>query len=472
MLSKMIHRTLGACCLTIFCNTLAAQGLPEPMGKALKLQEIPASHVGLYVRQIGAAEPLVTHGEDKAMNPASLMKLLTTYAALDLLGPAYTWKTEAWVRGTWKGDRLDGDLILKGSGDPKITLEALWGWVRLLRQRGLREISGDLVLDRSTFSGSDTDPAQFDNEPWRAYNVGPSALMVNFKTLRVRLLPDLDGQTLRVAADPAPAELQLDTTRLKLLSGECGDWKGRISPLFTRDGNNLKLSLIGGYPASCGERTWFLAAFSHQALVNAAFRQLWEESGGIMSGGWREGIVPAGARLLSTLESPALADVVRDINKFSNNVMARQVFLTLAAPPATTEGAAERIREWLKGRGMQFSELVVENGSGLSRVERISPKHLGELLIDAFQSPVMPELLASLPLVAVDGTMQKRLRNHGVAGRAHIKTGTLDGVRGIAGYVLDGQGRRWVVVAIVNHPRSGLSQPALDALLQWVHDRR
>jgi D-alanyl-D-alanine carboxypeptidase/D-alanyl-D-alanine-endopeptidase (penicillin-binding protein 4) len=189
----------------------------------------------------------------------------------------------------------------------------------------------------------------------------------------------------------------------------------------------------------------------------------------------REGTAAPDAKLVASVQSPTLSEVVRDINKFSNNVMARQLFLTLGAvgagAPASTEKTARVIRQWLAGKELSFPELVLENGSGLSRVERISAKSLGELLLAAYHSPVMPELMASMPLVAVDGTMKKRLSGAEVAGQAHIKTGSLSGVRAIAGYVLDSHGRRVVVVFIVNHANAGNAQPVQDALLKWVHAR-
>jgi D-alanyl-D-alanine carboxypeptidase/D-alanyl-D-alanine-endopeptidase (penicillin-binding protein 4) len=164
---------------------------------------------------------------------------------------------------------------------------------------------------------------------------------------------------------------------------------------------------------------------------------------------------------------------VRDINKFSNNVMARQLFLTLGMEagkrPAAAEDADAAIRAWLDARGIALPELVLENGSGLSRRERISAEGLGRLLQAAWKSAVMPELLASLPVAATDGTMKRRLKQNGVAGQAHIKTGSLEGVRSIAGWVLDKSGRRWIVVFFVNHANAAAAQPAQDALLEWVH---
>jgi D-alanyl-D-alanine carboxypeptidase/D-alanyl-D-alanine-endopeptidase (penicillin-binding protein 4) len=182
---------------------------------------------------------------------------------------------------------------------------------------------------------------------------------------------------------------------------------------------------------------------------------------------------------------------VRDINKFSNNVMARQLFLTLGQKVmrsgipgdggsatvngknggATTAQADEVVRAWLEGKTLRMPELVLDNGSGLSRRERLSADSTSRLLQAAWKSPVMPELMASLPLLAVDGTMRKRLRDGSAAGQAHIKTGSLEGVKTMAGYLLDKSGRRQVVVFFVNHPHAAAAQPAQDALLQWVYER-
>jgi D-alanyl-D-alanine carboxypeptidase/D-alanyl-D-alanine-endopeptidase (penicillin-binding protein 4) len=210
--------------------------------------------------------------------------------------------------------------------------------------------------------------------------------------------------------------------------------------------------------------------------VLGVFLQLWAELGGTLTGGVRDGTVPADARAVAVSPSPTLAEAVRDINKFSNNVMARQLFLTLGMEagrrPASADDADAAIRSWLDARGLGIPELVLENGSGLSRRERISAEGLGRVLQAAWRSSVMPELMASLPVTATDGTMRKRLKQNGVAGQAHIKTGSLEGVRSIAGYVLDKSGRRWIVVFFVNHAHAGAAQPAQDALLEWVYAGR
>lgn len=445
--------------------------LPQSMANALRDAGIPQDSVAVVVQETGAPSPLISLRGEVAMNPASVMKLVTSFVALEWLGPAYTWKTEAYVEGELKDGTLNGNLILKGYGDPKITLENFWLLLRDLRQKGLREIKGDLILDRSYFAANGQDPARFDEQPLRAYNVGPDALLVNFKAIRFILSPDAEKGRVAVRAEPPLAGLTVRNS-LRLTNTECGDWKGQARAVFSSNGDKADVTFGGSYALTCGEQNWYVSLMNHPGYAGGAFRSLWQETGGTLTGQVREGNIGPGAKLFTTMTSPQLAEIVRDINKFSNNVMARQLFLTIDAqangPPATTERAAVTTRDWLKRRGLNFPELVMENGAGLSRIERISAQHLNVLLQTAFASAVMPEFMSSFPLSAVDGTMKRRLQGTGAAGQAHIKTGTLDGVRAAAGYVLDANGRRWTAVGIVNHPNAVNAQPALDALLQWV----
>jgi D-alanyl-D-alanine carboxypeptidase/D-alanyl-D-alanine-endopeptidase (penicillin-binding protein 4) len=450
----------------------AAGGLPAPVAFALKRAGVPLTGVALSVQEVGASRPLVAVNAGKPMNPASTMKLVTTLAALELLGPTFTWKTDVLAAGPLRGDVLEGDLVLRGQGDPKLTIENFWLMLRALRSRGLREIRGDLVLDRSYFEPIDQDTSRFDSEPLRPYNVVPDALLLNFKSFRFTFVPDADGRTAQVAVEPRSALLQL-TQSVRLADGPCNDWRAGLKADFNGDAGLARVSLSGPYPAACGEKTWNVALLSHPNYIYGVFRQLWEEMGGVLRGGVREAPAPESARLLYSQASPALAEVVRDMNKFSNNVMARQIFLTLSAEllklPGRADRSAQVVQSWLAQKGLNAPELVIENGSGLSRSERISAGSMEKLLLAAYASPFMPEFIASMPLVAYDGTMKRRLRYEPVAGQAHIKTGTLSDARALAGYVLDARGRLYAVVFFVNHPNAGATQAAQDALLEWVY---
>lgn len=458
----------------------AETSLPPAVSQALRGAGVPTTAVGVWVQEVGTSKPALAANARTPLNPASVMKLLTTAAALDLLGPAHTWKTDALLDGRLDQGVLTGNLHLRGGGDPRLTIEALWLWLREIRARGLREIRGDLVLDRGLFDLGLPDPGGFDGQPLRAYNVIPDALLLNFKALQLTFVPTA-GQRVAVLSDPLPAQLEV-VSQIQATEGSCNNWRGSLRYELTSQGARSRLAFGGSYPASCGEKTWSLAPLDHRQYADSLLRELWRELGGTLGGSVRDGTVPANAQLYSTHESPPLADQIRDINKWSNNVMARQLFLTLGAasggrPVREADGEAA-IRNWLASRGLAMPELVLENGSGLSRRERISAESLGRLLLFAWASPTMPEFVSSLPLFGVDGTLKKRGKGiagngdgDGVSGRAHLKGGTLDGVRCVAGYVLDRGGRRHVVVWLVNHANSGGTQAAQDALIDWVVNR-
>ncbi|HXE38823.1 MAG TPA: D-alanyl-D-alanine carboxypeptidase/D-alanyl-D-alanine-endopeptidase, partial [Azonexus sp.] len=304
------------------------------------------------------------------------------------------------------------------------------------------------------------------------YNVGPDGLLINFRALRLTLLPD-NGRP-RVLLETPSDNLRLDN-QLRASEGACSsNWKDQISVRLIPENTGYRLELTGNYSALCGEKALNLSPLPAEAQAAGLLRSLWQELGGSLAGQVRGGTVAVGSKLLAQHESAPLADVVRDINKFSNNVMARQVFLTLGneGVPATAERARQRVADWLNARNLRFAELVLDNGSGLSRSERISAGSLNRLLQDAWKNPVMPEFVSSMPIVGIDGTMKKRLADSAATGRAHIKTGTLDGVKTAAGYALDAQGRRYAVTFLINHPRAQAGSVAIDALIAWVAQRR
>lgn len=450
---------------------LAPGQLPPVVTDALARAGIPQQSVGIYVQEVGGNKTLVDINAALPLNPASTMKLITTQAALELLGPTYSWKTQAYADGPQSGDVLRGDLIFKGGGDPKLVLEKFWLFLRQIRWLGVREIQGDVLLDRSLFQETFYDATLFDGEPFRSYNAGPDALLLNYKTLSFRFFPDASRGLVAMLVDPPLAGYTVMAPRLA--QGDCGDWQSRLQATFDVTSTVFR----GSMAAACGPKTWHVHPYqiTHDDYFGAVFRQMWRDLGGTFAGKVKSGIVPPTARLLAEWESGALSEVIRDINKYSNNVMARQLLLTLAAHgmplPATTEGGAAVIRAWLATKGIVAPELVIENGSGLSRGGRISAGTMGRMLAAAFRTPTMPEFISSLSLVGFDGTMRKRLKTNGVAGQAHVKTGSLNEVRAVAGYVLAASGRRYVVVCLVNHLQAGSAREAQDGLLQWVYER-
>ncbi|HEY4037334.1 MAG TPA: D-alanyl-D-alanine carboxypeptidase/D-alanyl-D-alanine-endopeptidase [Burkholderiaceae bacterium] len=442
--------------------------IPPTVAAALHEDRIPSSAVGIVVAPLDSGPLALSVNESVSMSPASTMKLLTTYAALNLLGPTFQWHTEVYATSHPRGGRLDGDLILRGSGDPSLVIERFWMLVHRLRGLGLRQLHGNLVLDKSAFEAGAEAGSSLDGNELRPYNVAPDALLVNFKTVTLEFIPDPSVSQAHIIAIPSLAGVKLPAS-VALGNGACGDWHERLKADFS---DPWSPHFAGRYPLECGEQSWHVSLLEHTQFVGAAFRALWEASGGSWIGQVREGRTPAGAVELLTHESPPLAEIVRDINKFSNNVMARQVFLTLGAPEpgqrASPERSVQAMTSWLSRVGLSMPELVLENGCGLSRRERIAPDSLARLLQHAYASPRMPEFVASLPVAGLDGTMKKR---SAASGSAYVKTGLLEGVRAVAGYVLAGSGHHYVVVAIVNHANADAATGALDALLSWVQEK-
>ncbi len=459
---------LAFCCLLTGAPAFAAD-LPQPVVAALQRAQIPESAIALYVQDVTQTTPVLSLNAERGMNPASVMKLLTTDAALEVLGPAYRWKTEVYTDGTLKKQKLNGDLVFKGHGDPKITLEAFWLMLRDLRQKGLKDIRGNLVLDRTYFELPQEDPAAFDNEPYKPYNVAPDALLVNFRAHRVRFLAQNESARPRIVLDPEMSEARI-VNQVRLTHTACGEWQEKINYQV-----GATLNFSGEFPIACDDAAMHLILQDDNTYFGTLFKQLWTQLGGTWRGSVVAGSVPESAKRIGQYASPPLAEIIRDINKYSNNVMARQVFLTLGAEvrgaPGTPTKGAEAINDWLAVKGQRFLELTLDNGSGLSRTERISAQHLAWVLRAAYHSTVFAELESSLPIIAVDGTMKKRLLLSAVSGHAHIKTGSLKDVRAIAGYVLDAQGRQMVVVCIINHPNAEQGRAVQDALLEWVFER-
>lgn len=447
-------------------RTASSVELSDSVAHALKTAGIPATAAAITVIPLAGSGVSLAVNENQPMNPASTMKLVTTLAGLELLGPQYQWRTEALAMVRPRAGVLEGDLWLRGSGDPRLVIEDLWLLVQRIRGAGVREIRGDLVLDRTAFEPMAHDPAAFDGEALRPYNAGPDALLLNYKAVSFHFVPEPETKQVRVYALPALSGMTVPA-HVRGLDGPCNDWRGRLGGDF---GDPMRPQFRGGFPVSCGERVWHVNLLTPLQYASSVFRNLWESSGGAWRGRVREAVSPPDAYRLAQHESKPLAEVIRDINKYSNNVMARQLFLTLGAEimrqPASMERAQRVVGDWLATKGLERREFVLENGAGLSRTERLTAGGLARLLAGAFASPLMPEYVSSLPLVGVDGTMRKRV---GAAGSAHIKTGLLADARAIAGYVLAAGGRRYVVVAFINHPNAGAAQPALDELLNWIY---
>jgi len=448
--------------------------VPAPVAKILRANGISLDDVSLYVHEVTAPQPVLAINAQVPRNPASTIKLLTSRAGLDILGPSFTWKTEAYLRGPIKDGRLDGDLIIKGYGDPNLSPGDLWRLLWGVRERGVVTVGGDIVLDQSHFAPIEGGRGDFDGAAESPYNALPAALSVNAQTTDIRLVREGGGDRVRVFTDPPLANVQVDNA-LKVVDAPCQAKHHRPTVRVIEDGPLATLSLGGTFAAACGEASYPRLMMDPAVHTAGAVAALWQAIGGRIEGVIRSGERGADAHRIHTVSSTPLVQTIRSVNKDSNNLVSRTLFLTLGAvhagAPGTLPKAREAIAVWLKRQGLDFPELFVENGSGLSREARISAESLGRLLGEAFASPIMPEYLSSLSIAGVDGTLRKRLRGTPMAGRAQMKTGTLKGVTALAGYVLDRDGRRWVVVSMMNNPRlpTWAGKAAEDALVGWVY---
>ena len=444
----------------------ASTQLPADVRAALQRAQVPDQALAVVLLDVSSGRRVLEWQARKPVNPASLVKLLTTMAALDRLGPAWTWATTVWLAGPVREGVLEGSVHIKGSGDPKLVLERLWLLLRRVQQLGVREIRGDIVIDQSAFAVPDGNPAEFDGEPLRPYNVRPTALLLNYRSALYRFVPVPALGVAQVLVEPTLAGTVVDRS-VPLAAGGCGDWRAALKASF----EPARTRFAGSYSPACGELVWPVADPEPASFDARLLLGLWRDMGGSLTGTVREGPAPSTAAPSFEQTSLPLLDMVRDNNKFSNNVMTQQLFLTLALQanpglPATPAAAREVLLRWLTARlGEAAAEASIDNGSGLSRETRISAGLLARLLTQAYDSPVMSELMSSLPITGVDGTLR---RSRASAGRAHLKTGSLRDVAGLAGYVLSNSGRRFVLVAVINHPQAGAARPALEALVQWA----
>ena len=454
-----------------FLTSFAHAELPNAVSDALKKANIPLSNVGVYVQAVDADTPLIAHNVDKSFNPASVMKLVTTNAALDLLTPAYRWKTEVYRVGEVKNGVLNGNLIIKGYGDPSFKAQEFWRLLMSVQQAGITKIKGDFIIDNSFFAKNSVSKKPFDDEIWRAYNAEPSAFLVNGRNTSFKFA-STDTKVV-INQEFALPEIQI-VNHMQLSQAGCGDWRNQMRYEIKPFGNKTMVTFLGSFSPDCGERYLELSVLNDEEYAFYTFKKLWRELGGEFTGQlintqFKNQVLPSAAiKVLEQLSDP-LGYVVRDINKWSNNLMARQLLLTLAAEkqglPATEAKGAAVVNDWFASKNINATELVIENGSGLSRIERINSAHLGQMLVNAYHSPVMPEFIASLPILGLDGTTAKRLKTSLSAGRVHLKTGSIDGVSAIAGYLLDVENKRYVVVMLVNNINATAAKSAQDMLL-------
>ncbi len=481
------------CAVCLLAPIIPVQAsLPQPVARIANALEVDHAHVSVWVQELGASEPMLAHLPDVPRTPASTMKLVSSFAALQGLGPAYRWQTEAYALGPVENGVLAGDLLLRGQGDPYLVREEFWRLVQGIRHSGISRIEGDLVFDGSYYQLPAESPGDFDGRPDRIYNLLPHPLLVNFNAVRFEFEPR--GRQVQVRTEPVLRNIEVHN-RLQVRPGACAGYQRGIALNVLEPPVRDRVLLEGSFPSGCRQFAMTRSVLEPESYAFGLFEKYWHQLGGEIEGQWRQGRLPAtlqiafeglaeddngdeflGARdaLVHVHRSRPLGELVRLVNKYSNNVMTRHLELTLGAerfePPATPEKGRAATLEILRQHGIDTTTMVLDNPSGLSRSARLSARQLGQLLQAAWDTPFMPEFVASLALAGLDGTMHRRFRDRPETGRMHLKTGTLDNVSAVAGYVHTPTNRRLIVVVLVNaeNAHRGPGEEIQDAVLRWA----
>ncbi|WP_299876759.1 D-alanyl-D-alanine carboxypeptidase/D-alanyl-D-alanine-endopeptidase [uncultured Cocleimonas sp.] len=442
----------------------AISSLPFAVKNKLHAAKLSSNGMSAYVQDVNSPRPLLGHQATTSRVPASVMKLITSYAALGALGPKYRWPLDVYTKGQVRGGTLQGDLIIKGYGSPEFKQAELRKVLQGIRNKGIRNVSGRVVFDNTYFNVPNQ--GSFDGKSQSAYNAQPDALLYNER---------LSSFQIRSTGKRVHVSTTTPTHNLKIVNNMRTTKRGcRPHIKVSKRGVQTVVTFSGRFSRRCGTRSYHRVISRPAEMIYGAMQAMWKRDvGGKLNTRFAMGKAPANARPLLRTYSRTLAEILPSIDKDSNNVMARQVMLTIGAKSTgqgTQRSGANAIGTWLASRGLNFPELRIENGSGLSRTARISARHVGDLLVDAYRSPFRNILMQSLAVAGVDGTMKRRLKGTGVRGRGFFKTGTLRDVRSIAGYVKAADGKTYVMAILHNDPRAKRrALAAHDKLIEWVY---
>jgi len=458
----------------LVAGVAVAQGLPPALQSVFQKTGLNQGDVSIVVQELNGPR-LISINPELPRNPASVMKTVTTWAGLSALGPEYRWRTAFYLPGPQAVDAqgtVRGPIYLKAGGDPLLQLQDLWMLLRELRLRGIKNLT-EVVVDRSMFGDVAIDPDAFDDSGDRPYNASPDALMVSLGALRLSFQPDMRHKKWVPVIDPPVPGVRVEG-QIGWSDAPCPGSPSVATHITPTQGGAV-ITVGGKAAGSCGEFSIYRLVLSQPDNFEAVFRVIWKELGGTLGRGFKAGVTPRNAVLLAWHDSDTLADTIRQINKYSNNVMARTLLLTLGAeqsgPGATPQTGAQAALSVLQRQGVDTRGWVIDNGSGLSRNGRLTAAGLAGLLNTAWNSPMMSEFMSSLAIAGVDGTVRRRLRDDEARGMAHLKTGTLRDTRAMAGYVQGVSGKRYLMVSFAEGERSWAVRSFDDALVRWLSEQ-
>ncbi|WP_323842158.1 MULTISPECIES: D-alanyl-D-alanine carboxypeptidase/D-alanyl-D-alanine-endopeptidase [unclassified Moraxella] len=409
--------------------------------------------------------PIIRHRADQPRIPASTQKLITTFIALHTWGENHRWVTRVYPKGVIVNGILYGDLVIQGTGDPAMTHERLRAMLQQVQAQGIRHIRGNIMIDNLAFNHVKFDINAFDGQGVRAYNAAPNAFLVNFGTLEVDVLP-VDNQSAMVQVMPTLADFDSPNQILTNKKSCLSDADFHLT--------DARLVVLNGTNAVCGRRSYWLTFNDADTLAVKAVQGEWQKLDNNFSG--MVGLANKQQAVGMTLPwliypSKPLAEQIYLINQYSNNVMTEQMALSLplSLPNVSASDypkAFDFINQWWQDHLTSASPMM-SRASGLCRDCQITPMAMAELLAFAYKQPNFEVFKTSLPIAGKSGTMAsliKRNFNHPAIGRAYIKTGTLNDVKSMAGYIMDSRGRWYVLVVMVNAPNAGHDQRVLSVL--------
>ena len=452
-----------------FILSIWLYALPQVINEKIRKSGIAKKDISIYIKEAGKGGKVVASlNAHKTRTPASVIKVLTTYAAVLKLGFDYRWSTKFYTTGTLQNGILKGDLLIKGFGDPSLSDEELEKIVSNIRAEGIRQIRGDIVIDRSYFKVGNKDSSGFDEHPYSAYNAMPDAMMFNERLVTVSVIPK-ENKVHKKNVD----ESYKVVNQLELVNKSC---KGKYSwPGVTIDKSEVipTVLLKGKISKRCGKRNICKVVTKPYKSFYYALKDGLRKEGIPVRGGLKLHKIPKEARGLFTHYSDSLEEIISETAKESNNLYARHLLLLLGAKlygaPATMKKGRDAIRYILDSRGaLGEGTLRIDNGSGLSRTSKMNAKLLAEMYDDAYDR-YGSRWMETLSIAGVDGTIKRRFRNTVVKKRAWMKTGTLRRVKNIGGYVKNRAGKFYTVVIIINSTKAKYRGAKLqDEIMKWL----
>ena len=456
-----------------FSSSTFAVSLPDGLAQEISTIPLNKRNYSIYIQAVDSNYPLASWRTHVVRKPASVIKLLTTYSALLNLGFDYRWETKFYYTGKVRQGVLRGDLYVKASGDSTLSTKDLDDIVAQVRANGIRKIQGNIVIDRTLFKVPSRNNSGFDNHIYSPYNAMPDAIMFNKRKSTFCITPHAKRAKI---VKKVPDNSYKIVNKLRMVGGSCR--RGRSWPrvrIKTNSSSRSTVFLTGKLSRRCGKRTICkVISMPHRAFYYALKEKLLD-NGVKVTGTLKLKKVPKKAKYLFSHYSEPLESVISTIAKRSDNLMARQLFLTLGATsysaPSTLYKSRKAVEKTLgKYHILEKGTTRVENGSGLSRSARITAKSLANLLNHAYKN-YGQRWMNTLSVAGIDGTIHNRFKYSSVFGRAWMKTGTIKGVKNIAGYVEGASGQRYVVVVLVNDRRAHAYGAKLaNKVIEWVAD--